>query len=80
MDYTKLAALIDKLVEEKIQARAARIRLGTVIGVEGAGVSVRMDGSTNPTSMARCCACSAGDRVVVMRQDTQFYCIGKVGA
>lgn len=79
MDYTKIAETIGRLAEEKIGAKAAHIRLGTVVGTEGAGVSVRMDGSGGPTNMARCCPCAAGDRVVVLRQETQFYCIAKVG-
>lgn len=79
MDYVKLAAVINKAVEERMAASAAHIRLGTVNSVSGKTASVLIDGSSAPAQITKACTCSAGDRVVILRQATQFYAIAKVG-
>lgn len=79
MNYALLASTIDKAVEDRIAAKATHIRLGTVTSAGKTTASVRIDGSADPAQMVRACACQAGDRVVILRQATQFYAIAKVG-
>lgn len=79
MDYTKLASTIDGAVKDQIGRIAAHIRLGTVKTVSANTVSVLLDGSILPATMTKGCSCVAGDRVIVLRQGTQFYCMARVG-
>lgn len=79
MDYSKLAMVIDKAVEEKTTAKGVHVRLGKVASVSGTTLTAIIDGSTAPAQMVKACSCAVGDRVVIIRQGTQFYVIGKVG-
>ena len=79
VDYTKLASVINGAVREQVDAISPHIRLGIVKSVSDATASVLVDGSHSPSTMARACLCEAGDRVVILRQGTQFYAIGRIG-
>ena len=79
MDYAKLASVINGAVKEQISATALALRLGTVQSASGSTVRVVVDGSTGAATMIKACACSQGDRVVILRQGTQFFAIGRVG-
>lgn len=79
MDYTRIASVIDKAVREQVDRAAPHIRLGTVASASANTASVLIDGSSAPATMVRGCTCSQGDRVIVLREGTQFYVIAKVG-
>lgn len=79
MDYFKLANIIEKAAEKEISKKAAHVRLGTVSSVSGNVAAVVIDGSDEASDMVKACSCVAGDRVVILRQGTQFYAIAKVG-
>lgn len=79
MDYTRIASVIDKAVKEQVDRVAPHIRLGTVASASANTASVTIDGSSKPATMVKGCACSQGDRVIILREGTQFYVISKVG-
>lgn len=79
MDYTRIASVIDKAVREQVDRVVPHIRLGTVASASANTASVAIDGSSKPATMVRACACSQGDRVIILREGTQFYVIAKVG-
>ena len=79
MDYAQLASVINEAVKEQINATALALRLGTVQSTSGSTVRVVVDGSTSAATMAKACTCSQGDRVVILRQGTQFFAVGRVG-
>lgn len=79
MDYTKLASLITNSVREQINASSPHIRLGLVKDVKETTLSVLIDGSTAPATIVKGCACNIGDRVIILRQGTQFYAVARVG-
>lgn len=79
MDYARLASVINGAVKERVDAAAPHIRLGVVKDASGVTASVLVDGSSSPATMTRACSCEAGDRVLILRQGTQFYAIGKIG-
>lgn len=79
MDYRKLAEIIKKIVKEQIDKQAPRIRLGTVVSVAAKSIEAIIDGSASPASIHKGCSCSAGDRVVILKEGTQFYAIARIG-
>lgn len=79
MDYSLITATIERIVDGKVASKGTQIRLGVVESAGGTEAAVVIDGSSAAASAVRACACAAGDRVVVLRQGTQFYCIAKVG-
>lgn len=79
MDYQKIAEIIERAVEDKIHKKAPHIRLGTVDSVTTTSISVRIDGSSSPAAITKACTCSPGDRVVILKEGTQFYAIGRIG-
>ena len=79
MDYQKLAEVIERAVENKVAQKAPYIRLGTVTSVSGNAVNVQIDGSASSSKIVKACTCAAGNRVVILREGTQFYAIGRIG-
>ena len=79
MDYSLITATIERIVDSKVASKGPQIRLGVVESAGGTEAAVVIDGSSGAASAVRACSCAAGDRVVVLRQGTQFYCIAKVG-
>ena len=79
MDYTKLASLITSSVREQVNATSPHVRLGVVKDVKATSLSVLIDGSTTPATIVKGCTCNSGDRVIILRQGTQFYAIARVG-
>ena len=79
MDYQKLANVIDRSVRERVERHAPHIRLGTVAKAGDRSVSVTIDGSDSPATIVKACQCAAGDRVVILKEGTQFYAVARVG-
>lgn len=79
MDYGKLAEVIKEAVRAGVKKHGAHLRLATVASVSGSTTDVRLDGSAGTAKIVRACPCAAGDRVVVLKEGTQFYAIARIG-
>lgn len=79
MDYSKLASLITSSVKEQVNAASPHIRLGVVEEVKATTLLALIDGSSVAATVVKGCACNVGDRVIILRQGTQFYAIARVG-
>lgn len=79
MDYRKLAELVDMAAARQVAANSAHIRLGSVQSVSQSTVEAVIDGSVAPAKIVKACSCSAGDRVVILKEGTLFIAVAKVG-
>lgn len=79
VDASMIVNVVERMIEDKLAKHTPSLRLGTVISLEGNTISVTLDGTTYPVPAIRACSCETGSRVVLLRQDTQIYCIAKVG-